>query len=173
LPIGETNLILLILGIYLPSLFGVLYMLKRPKMGKKKAVDTSGDSVSDMFDTSSRGYKDIIKVKDNQIRSLSAKLSLEKEDSEDQGFLNQVPSWEDIKAIAKTEGINSLYLEIPMVKKEIKKLIAGMSIEEIQQNVGELKKLAESKGFKLGDKKDGKTQDTVAELLKQSPESFH
>jgi len=168
----ENLLVLLILGIYFPSFFGVMYMLKRPKTGKPKVVQQSSDTVSDMFDTSSRGYKDIIKVKDNQIRSLSAKLNLGKEESEDQGFLDQVPTWEDVKAIAKTEGINPLYLEIPMVKKEVKKLIAGMSIEEITQNVGELKKLAESKGFKFGTKSDGKTQDPVDQLLKQNPDSF-
>jgi len=169
----ENLLVLLILGIYFPSFFGVMYMLKRPKTGKQKVIKESSDTVSDMFDTSSRGYKDIIKVKDNQIRSLSAKLNLDKQESgdQDQGLLDQVPTWEDIKAIAKAEGIKPLYLEIPMVKKEIKKLIAGMSIEEIQENVGELKKLAESKGFKFGDKKRD-NEDAVDELLKQNPNAF-
>jgi len=147
-------------------------MLKRPKTGKPKLIQQSSDTVSDMFDTSSRGFKDIIKVKDNQIRSLSAKLNLEKEDSADQGILDQVPTWEDIKALAKTEGINPLYLEIPMVKKEVKKLIKDMTIEEIAENVGELKKLAESKGFKFGAKKDGQTEDPVAQFLEQNPNSF-
>jgi len=166
----DLTLVLLILGV--PSFVGVMWKLNGPKTGKKKAVESSGDSVSEMFETNSRGYKDIIKVKDNQIRSLSAKLNLEKEDSADQGLLDQVPTWEDIKAIAKTEGINPLYLEIPMVKKEVKKLIAGMSIEEITENVGELKKLAESKGFKLGTKKDGTSEDPVDQLLKQNPTAF-
>jgi len=169
----ETTLVLLILGVYFPSLFAVMWMLKRPKTGKKKSVETSGDTVSEMFDTSSRGYKDIIKVKDNQIRSLSAKLNLEKEDGPDQGLLDQLPSWEDVKALAKTEGINPLYLEVPMIKKEVKKLIAGMSIGEIAENVGDLKKLAESKGFKFGIKKDGTAEDPVADLLKQNPDAFH
>jgi len=162
----------MILGIYFPSLVAVMWMLKRPKQGKKKAIETSGDTVAEMFTTSKDGYKDIIKVKDNQIRSLSAKLNLEKEDSADQGLLDEVPTWEDIKAIAKAEGINQLYLEIPMVKKEVKKLIAGMSIGEIKENVGELKKLAESKGFKLGTKKDGTSEDPVAKLLEQNPNAF-
>jgi len=169
----ENTLVLLILGIYFPSLFAVIWMLKRPKTGKKKSVETSGDTVSEMFDTSSRGYKDIIKVKDNQIRSLSAKLNLDKQDSEDQGLLDQVPSWEDIKALVKAEGVNPLYLEVPMFKKEIKKLIAGMTIGEIRENVSEIKKLAESKGFKFGDKKDGTSEDPVAKLLEQNPDAFH
>jgi len=169
----ENTLIFLILGIYLPSLFAVLYMLKRPKMGKKKAIETSGDTVAEMFTTSKDGYKDIIKVKDNQIRSLTAKLNLDKQEGEDQGLLEQLPSWEDVKALAKTEGINPLYLEVPMIKKEVKKLIKDMTIGEIAENVSDLKKLAESKGFKFGIKKDGTSEDPVAELLKQSPEAFH
>lgn len=168
-------MVLLILGVYIPSFIGLIWVLKRPKTGKKRSVDTSGDTVSEMFDTTSKGYKEIIKVKDNQVRSLSAKLKLEQEEEtgQDQGsVLDQEPTWEDIKAMAKAEGINPLYLEIPMIKKEVKKLIRGMTIEEIAENVGELKKLAESKGFKFGTKTDGKTEDPVAQLLKQDPTAF-
>jgi len=168
----DLTLVLLILGVYIPSFVGVMLAIKRPKTGKPKLIQQSSDTVSDMFDTSSRGFKDIIKVKDNQIRSLSAKLNLEKESSEDQGLLDTVPTWEDIKAIAKTQGLNPLYLEIPMIKKEVKKLISGMSIQEIQENVGDLKKLAESKGFKFGTKSDGTSEDPVAQLLKQNPDAF-
>jgi len=170
----EQTLVLLILGIYVPSFVGLLWVLKRPKSTKKKVQDTSNDSVSEMFDTSSKGYKDIVKVKDNQIRSLTAKLNLVKgEEDQDQGnLLDQEPSWEDIKAYVKTQGINPLYLEIPLVKKEVKKLIRGMTISEIQENVVELKQLAESKGLKLGTKTDDKTKDPVAELLKQNPDAF-
>jgi len=169
----ENTLVLLILGIYFPSLFAVMWGLKRPKTGKQKIIKESSDTVSEMFDTSSRGYKDIIKVKDNVIRSLQAKLNLEKQDGEDQGLLDQEPTWEDVKALAKTEGINPLYLEVPMFKKEIKKLIKGMTIGEISENVAEIKKLAESKGFKLGTKKDGTSEDPVAKLLEQNPDAFH
>jgi len=168
----DLTLVLLILGVYVPSFIGVMWKLNGPKQGKKKVVETSSDSVGEMFDTSSRGYKDIIKVKDNQIRSLSQKLNLEKQDSDDQGLLDTVPTWEDIKGIAKTQGINPIYLEIPMVKKQIKKLIAGMSIQEIQENVGELKKLAESKGFKFGATSGQSSEDAVDQLLKQNPNAF-
>lgn len=171
----DLPLIILILGVYIPSFIGALWVLKRPKTGKKRAVDTSGDTVSEMFDTTSRGYKEIIKVKDNQVRSLASKLKLNQDEEtvDQQGLLDQEPTWEDVKAFAKAEGINPLYLEIPMVKKEVKKLIKGMSIQEIQENVGELKKLAESKGFKFGTKTDGSTEDPVAQLLKQNPDAFH
>jgi len=168
----DLTLVLLILGVYIPSFVGVMWKLKGPKTGKSKVIQQSSDTVSDMFDTSSRGFKDIIKVKDNQIRSLSAKLNLEKPDSEDQGLLDQEPAWEDVKAMAKAEGINPLYLEIPMVKKEVKKLIKGMTSEEILENVSELKKLAESKGFKFGNKKDGTSEDPVAQLLERDPSAF-
>lgn len=171
----DQTLVLLILGVYIPSFIGLLWVLKRPKTGKKRAVDASGDTVSEMFDTTSRGYKEIIKIKDNQNRSLAAKLKLEtQEDDADQGnLLDQEPTWEDVKAFAKAQGINPLYLEIPMVKKEVKKLIKGMTIQEIQENVVELKKLAESKGIKLGTATDDKSKDPVAEFLKQNPEAFH
>jgi len=172
--LDDQTLVLLILGVYIPSFIGVLWVLKRPKTGKKRAVDASSDSVSEMVDTSSKGYKEIIKVKDNQIRSLSAKLKITNdEEGQDQGgFLEQVPTWEDVKALAKTQGIKPIYLEIPVVKKEIKKLIRGMSIEEIAENVGELKKLAESKGFKFTDSTDDKSEDPVDKILKQNPNAF-
>lgn len=168
-------LVLLILGVYVPSFVGLLWVLKRPQTGKKRVQEISTDSVSEMFKTSSSGYKDIVKVKDNQIRSLAAKLNLvtKEEEDQDQGnLLDQEPTWEDIKGFAKAEGINPLYLEIPMIKKEVKKLIKGMSIQEIQENVGEIKKLAESKGFKFGPKTDDKSKDAVDQLFEQDPKSF-
>ena len=167
-------LVLLILGVYVPSFVGLLWVLKRPQTGKKRVQEQSSDSVSEMFDTSSRGYKDIVKVKDNQIRSLAAKLKLtEESEGQDQGsLLDQEPSWDDIKALSKTQGINPLLLEIPMVKKEVKKLIRGMSIQEIAENVGEFKKLAERYGFKFDAKADDKSKDAVDKLFEQDPNSF-
>jgi len=146
----------------------------RPKTGKKRVQDTASDSLSEMVDTSSKGYKDIIKVKDNQIRSLTSKLNIVKdEEDQDQGsILDQEPTWEDVKALAETQGIKGIYLEIPMVKKEVKKLIKGMTIEEIGKNVKQLKELAESKGIKLGVKTDDKPEDAVDELFKQNPGAF-
>ena len=150
-----------------------MWTLKRPKSGKKKVQDESSDSVGEMFKTSSTGYKDIIKVKDNQIRSLSAKLSQFNDESEqDESLLEHVPTWEEVKQLAKTQGINPLMLEMPFIKKEVKKLIRGMSIQEITQNVDELKKLAADKGFKLGDKKTDESKDPVDEYLKQNPSAF-
>lgn len=167
-------LVMLILGVYIPSFVGLLWVLRRPKTGKKKVQELSSDSVAEMFDTSSKGYKDIVKVKDNQIQSLTAKLrrANEEENQDQENLLDQEPSWEDIKAIAKTQGINPLLLEIPMVKKEVKKLIRGMSIQEIAENVGEVKKLGERYGFKFGTKEGDKSKDAVDSLFEQDPNSF-
>jgi len=153
----ENLLVFLILTVYMTTFAGVMWAIKRPKQGKKKVQESSSDSVGEMFDTSSRGYKDIIKVKDNQIRSLTAKLNLNTE-PDDMGIMYQVPEWEDVKSIAKTQGINPLLLEIPMVKKEVKKLIKGMTLDEITKNVGEFKTLAAKYGFKLGDKTGDKSK---------------
>jgi len=153
----DLTLVLLVLGIYIPSFVGVMLAIKRPKLGKKKLIESSSDTVGDMFDTSSRGYKDIIKVKDNQIRSLTAKLNLSTEENESESIMDHVPSWEEVKQLAGTQGLNPLILEMPFIKGEVKKLIKGMSIEEITENVAQIKKLTGGKGFKFGDTKPDKS----------------
>jgi len=155
----DLTIILLVLGIYIPTIVGVMLVIKRPNTGKKKVISESSDSVGEMFKTSSTGYKDIIKVKDNQIRSLTQKLNLATEDTgeEDSTIMQHVPSWDEVKQLAKTQGINPLMLEMPFIKKQVKKLISGMTIEEITENVAEIKKFAGDKGFKFGDKKTDKS----------------
>jgi len=155
----DITLILLVLGIYVPTFVGVMLVIKRPNTGKKKVVESSSDSVGEMFDTSSRGYKDIIKVKDNQIRSLTQKLNIANEDVPgEESIMEHVPSWDEIKQLAATQGLNPLLLELPFIKKQVKALTKGMSIEEITNNVAQIKKLAGDKGFKFGDKKGNESK---------------
>jgi len=155
----DLTIILLVLGIYIPTIVGVMLVLKRPNSGKKKVISESSDSVGEMFKTSSTGYKDIIKVKDNQIRSLTQKLNLATEDSDqDESIMEHVPTWDEVKQLAQTQGLNPLILEMPFVKPHVKKLIRGMSIQEITENVAQIKKFASDKGFKFGDKTGDKSK---------------
>ena len=149
-----------------------MYAIKRPNTGKKKVQESSSDSVGEMFDTSSRGYKDIIKVKDNQIRSLAAKLKLNEDEIQDESIMEHVPSWEEIKELAKTQGINPLALEVPFIKKQVKSITKGMTIQEITQNVAELKKLMGGKGFKFGNKEDDKSESIPIGEIKLDTTNF-
>jgi len=158
----DITLILLVLGIYVPTFVGVMLVIKRPNTGKKKVIESSSDSVGEMFDTSSKGYKDIIKVKDNQIRSLTQKLNIATEESDqDDSILEHVPSWEEVKQLAQTQGLNPLILEMPFIKPHVKKLIRGMSIQEITENVAQIKKFAGDKGFKFGDTKGDQSKTPI------------
>jgi len=168
----DLTLVLLVLGIYIPSFVGVMLAIKRPNTGKKKVQESSSDSVGEMFDTSSRGYKDIIKVKDNQIRSLAAKLKLNEDEEEEESIMDHVPTWEEVKALAETQGLNPLILEMPIIKPQVKKLIKGMSIEEISKNVNEIKKLLGGKGFKFGNKEGDKSENTPVGEIKLDTTNF-
>jgi len=113
-----------------------------------------------------------MKVKDNQIRSLTQKLNLSKEENEEESIMDHVPTWDEVKALAETQGLNPLILEMPFIKTEVKKLIKGMSIEEISNNVAEIKKLMGGKGFKLGNKEGDKSETTPAGEIKLDTTNF-
>jgi len=105
-----------------------------------------------------------MKVKDNQIRSLTQKLNLSREEDQEESIMEHIPSWEEVKSLAETQGINPLVLEMPFIKKEVKKLISGMTIQEITKNVGELKKLMGGKGFKFGNKEGDESKTPIGEI---------
>lgn len=141
----------------------------------KKVSEAANSSVSDMYEVYNNQVKDVLKVKDNALRSMQQKLRQYEGDQseESEGSTTQI-SWEDIKAIAKKKGVSPLILEIPTVKKNIMKFTKGMSIAEAAELYEEIDKVR--KGGKLemgvGATVEGKEPDAIANYFKQNRDAL-
>jgi len=166
--IMELNEVLLILGVFLPSFFVVIWQLNRLNPGKnrpKKGVDAADSSVSELFGVQTEQIKEIIKSKNNQIKSLQHQYRQD-QDEIDPNISTPEVKYGDLKVLASEFGVNPLVMELPYVKKNILKYTKGMSMEEIIESTKEITKLMGGKGFKLGSK--GETEDPVDLYLKQN-----
>jgi len=142
--------VLLILGIFLPLLFVGIWQLNRVNPNKK--ANKAGDnSIKELYSTFNQQVNDVLKLKDKQISSLSAKLRNFEEGSEEEEpeeVANLVKSPE-IQKILQEKGINPALLDNPIIQKYIKKYTKGMSIEqvlEIANQLGFLKGNKQSQG---------------------------
>lgn len=96
----------------------VIYTVNKVKPSKKqvqKAVDSGGQSVTEMYSVYNQQVKDILKVKDNQIRSLSQKLNLEQKKPEQEE--ESTASIDELKPILQQLGLPDTILELPQVQK--------------------------------------------------------
>jgi len=140
--------VLLILGIFLPLLFVGIWQLNRVNPNKK--ANKAGDnSIKELYSTFNQQVNDVLKLKDKQIASLSAKLrnyEEETEEEEPEPIADLIKSPE-IQELLKQRGINPSLLNNPIIQKQIKKYTKGMTIEqvlEIAQQFGLLKGNKES-----------------------------
>jgi len=145
----ELNEVLLILGVFLPLLLVGIWQLNRVNPNKK-AVKAGDNSIKEMYNVYNTQVTDVLKVKDKQIASLSAKLrNYEEEPEEEQSEpIADLIKSPEILNLLKERGINPTLLQNPVIQKYIKKYTKGMSIEqvlEIAQSVGLLKGSKESK----------------------------
>jgi len=146
----ELNEVLLILGVFLPLLFVGIWQLNRVNPNKR-AVKAGDNSIKEMYSTYNQQVQDVLKVKDKQIQSLSAKLrnyEEEPEEEEPEPIADLIKSPE-IQSMLKEKGINPTLLDNPVIQKYIKKYTKGMTIEqviEIAQQLGFLKGSKESQG---------------------------
>jgi len=135
--------VLLILGVFLPLLFVGIWQLNRANPNKK-AIKAGDNSIKSMYEVYNTQVSDVLKVKDKQIASLSAKLRSyeeEEEPTEAQPVADLIKNPE-IQKLLQTKGINPALLDNPIISKYIKKYTKGMSIEqvlEIAQQLGFLK----------------------------------
>jgi len=135
--------VLLILGVFLPLLFVGIWQLNRVNPNKR-AAKAGDNSIKELYSVYNQQVNDVLKVKDKQIQSLSAKLrSFEEEPEEEEpepiADLIQSP---EIQKILQERGVNPAVLNNPVIQKYIKKYTKGMTIEqvlEIAQQFGLLK----------------------------------
>jgi len=142
----ELNDIFLILGIFLPVFFVAIWQLNRVNP-TKKGLKAGDNSIKEMYNTYNQQVQDVLKVKDKQIASLSAKLRVydedtEQEPSQDVGELVKNP---EIQKLLQAKGINPALLDNPIITKYIKKYTKGMSIEQVLEIANQL-------GFLKGNK---------------------
>jgi len=142
--------VLLILGVFLPLLFVGIWQLNRVNPNRK-ATKAGDNSIKELYSVYNQQVTDVLKVKDKQIQSLSAKLRLyedqtEEESPEQVADLIKSP---EIQKILEEKGVNPQLLNNPVIQKYIKKYTKGMSIEqvlEIAQQLGLLKGNKKSEG---------------------------
>jgi len=125
-------LIILILGTLFGSIFTAIYYKKSlnpVKKAQKRNEMSLFDNLTDYREVEKSTIADILKQKDNQIKSLNARIKqfepLDEEDQPKKGV-----SWEEITAL-----VNQNYPKygplLPLMKKQIMDMTKGMSLDEI------------------------------------------
>jgi len=135
----ELNEVLLILGVFLPVFFVAIWQLNRLNPGKnqqKKATSAAETSVSDLFQVQTDQIKEIMGIKNKEIKSLRAQLRPEPEETEPESGEKAV-TFEQI-----TELVNTSFPKyskmLPFFKKDVMKAVKGMTMTEIVQYIGTL-----------------------------------
>jgi len=141
----ELNDIFLVLGIFLPLLFVGIWQLNRVNPNKK-AVKAGDRSISELYNVHNQQVNDVLKLKDKQISSLSAKLRIYEEPDEEQSEpVADLVKNPEIQRLLQAKGINPALLDNPIISKYIKKYTKGMSIEQVLEIANQL-------GFLKGNK---------------------
>jgi len=141
--------VLLILGVFLPLLFVGIWQLNRVNPNKK--ANKAGDnSIKELYSVHNQQVADVLKLKDKQISSLSAKLRIYEEETEEEPEeVADLVKNPEIQKLLQAKGINPALLDNPIIQKYIKKYTKGMSIEqvlEIANQLGFLKGNKQSEG---------------------------
>jgi len=118
--------VIAILGSVLGGVFGGIILIKRGEKGRK----TAQDSISSMYSTYNQQVKDVLQIKDSQIKRLQNKIQQLEPDIEENPT-NSPLELGALEKLAQERGINPAILKNPMLQKLIKKYTKGMGIEEI------------------------------------------
>jgi len=148
--------VLLILGVFLPLLFVGIWQLNRVNPNKK--ANKAGDnSIKELYSVHNQQVSDVLKLKDKQISSLSAKLRIYEEEPEEQPEeVADLVKNPEIQKLLQAKGINPALLDNPIIQKYIKKYTKGMSIEQVLEIANQL-------GFLKGSKQSGDVSSSVDE----------
>jgi len=146
----ELNDIILILGIFVPIFFTVIWQLNRLNPNKK-ASKAGDNSIKELYSVHNQQVTDVLKLKDRQISSLSAKLRLYEDETEEEEpeQITDLIKNPEIQELLKQRGINPTVLDNPVIQKYIKKYTKGMTMEqvlELAQSFGLLKGNKQSQG---------------------------
>jgi len=111
---------------------GVFVWVTSRISGPKKAKNKGDNSISDLYDVYNTQVKDVLKIKDNQIASLTRKLKDSEEESiQGESDINtDEAKFEEITQIVKTQYPKMAPLLI-VFKKQIMDATKGLEISEI------------------------------------------
>jgi len=136
--------VLLILGMFLPVFFVGIWQLNRLNP-IKKSLKAGDSSIKEMYGVYNQQVTDVLKVKDKQISSLSAKLrNYDEDEQEDEPNQKQV-TFEEIQALVKTKYPKQAIL-LPLIRKQVMDATKGMTMEEILGYVKQFTGNQESQG---------------------------
>jgi len=132
-------LALSILGVVSGMVLVTIYKVSGPKKAKK----AGDDGISDLYDVYNTQVKDILKLKDGQISSLTSKLKrIEAQEYEElPESSGKDVNFEQISAIVK-QKYPKLAPLLLVFKKQIKEATKGMEMDEI---LGYVKSFTENK----------------------------
>jgi len=128
-------LVILILGTFSASLISALYYKKQQnpvKKSQKRNESSLFDNLTEYREVEKGTILDILKQKDNQIKSLNARIKqfdpIVEEDQQEKGG-GQV-SFEEITALVQQSYPKYAFM-LPLMKKQIMEVTKGMSLDEI------------------------------------------
>jgi len=130
--------VLLFLGVFLPCFFVGIWQLNRLNP-IKKGLKAGDSSIKEMYGVYNQQVTDVLKVKDKQISSLSAKMrNYEQEDLvEELGPNEKGATFEEIQKLVHTTYPKYDTI-LPLFKKQIMEGVKGMSLNEIIQYISTL-----------------------------------
>jgi len=113
-----------------------------------------------LYNVHNQQVTDVLKLKDKQISSLSAKLRTYEEDTDEEAptEVAELVKNPEIQSLLQQKGINPALLDNPIISKYIKKYTKGMSIDqvlEIANQLGFLKGNKQSQGGTLPNDQSG------------------
>jgi len=129
----------LILGLSVLGVVSVMVLVTITRLSSPKKAKSKGDnSISDLYDVYNTQVKDILKIKDTQIASLTSKLKrLEAQDDEILTESNGKDiTFEEITAIVQTKYPKVVPL-LHLMKKQVMEATKGMSKEQILGYIGQ------------------------------------
>ncbi len=140
-------LVILILGTFFGTIISAIWYKKQQnpvKKSQKRNESSLFDNLTEYREVEKGTILDILKQKDNQIKSLNARIKqfepLVEEDQDKKGV-----SFEEITALVNQKYPKYAML-LPIMKKQIMEMTKGMSLDEILGYVGQLTGNQESKG---------------------------
>ncbi len=148
----ELTLIIVILG----SLFGVIFSaiyykksLNPVKRAQKRNEMSLFDNLTQYREVEKGTITDILKQKDNQIKSLNARLKQFEPNEDDQENINKINkkgvSFDEIQVLVK-ESYPQFSPMLPLLKKQIMEMTKGMELNEILGYVKQFTGNKQSKG---------------------------
>jgi len=127
-------LVILILGTFFGSILSAIYYKKQQnpvKKAQKRNESSVYDNLTQYRDVEKATISDILRQKDNQIKSLNKRLeNLEPIEEEIEDPSNKKVTWDEIQALVQQAAPQYAPM-LPLMKKQIMEITKGMTTNEL------------------------------------------